>query len=149
MKIREYIPSFCSGFENHVSEFNTKEELLDIDWIKCEMEDNDFSGYMVDGGYLIETFNYNTDKKPSWYVIGSFDDIETGKNVKKWFPQLKYGVDFLHIFKKAAKVFGIGINEFELTLNVDYLIEMLNHMCNSYLYINNYSVSPTDLEFKI
>ncbi len=62
---------------------------------------------------------------------------------------LKYGVDFLHIFKKAAKILKFGINEFELTLDVDYLIKLLRHMCSSYLYRNNYSVYPTDLEFKI
>lgn len=62
---------------------------------------------------------------------------------------LKYGVDFLHIFKKAAKVFGFCINEYELTLDVDYLIKLLNHMCSSYLYRNNYSVLATVLEFKI
>lgn len=86
MKIREYIPGFYSGFESRISEFNTKEELLDIDWIKCEMENNDFSGYMVDGCYLMETFNYNTNKEPSWYVIGIFDDNEANNCVKKWFP---------------------------------------------------------------
>ena len=62
---------------------------------------------------------------------------------------LKYGVDFLHIFKKAAKVFGFCINESELTLDVDYLIKLLNHICSSYLYRNKYSAFTTDLEFKI
>lgn len=87
MKIRKYIPSFCSGFENYVNDFNTKEELLDIAWIKFNMINDDFSGYMVDSHYLVGTFNYNTDKKPSWYVIGSFDDNETVNCVKKWFPR--------------------------------------------------------------
>lgn len=87
MKIKEYIPNFCSGFDARVSDFSSKEDLLNIDWLKCVADYEDFSGYMVNGNYLMATYNYNTNKKPSWYVIGSFYDEETIHCVKKWFPQ--------------------------------------------------------------
>ena len=86
MKIKEYIPGYFSGFDKHASDFSTKEDLLNIDWIKCESDREGFSGYMVDGDCLVSTYNYNTNKKPSWYVIGYFDDNETVNCIKKWFP---------------------------------------------------------------
>ena len=85
MKIRRYIP-FYSSSDVCECEFSSKEDLLKINWIRYGADTEGFSGYMVSWEYLMSTFNYNTNKKPSWYPIGIFDDAETVNCVKKWFP---------------------------------------------------------------
>ena len=85
MKIRRYI-TFYSGSYDHEREFSSKEDLLNINWIKYDADTKGFSGYMLSWKYLMSTFNYNTNKKPSWCPIGIFYDAETVNCVKKWFP---------------------------------------------------------------
>ena len=86
MKIRKYIPLYCSLYD-YEREFSSKEELFNINWIKYGTDADGFSGYMVSWNYLISTYNYNSNKIPSWCPIGIFDDVETINCVKKWFPQ--------------------------------------------------------------
>lgn len=70
---------------------------------------------------------------------------------------LKYGVDFLHIFKKAAKTLGFEINEFGIELDNNILTKMLDHMCSQYCLDNTHSIQPDidpiyyplELEFEI
>ena len=85
MKIRKYNPFYGSYYDCE-GEFSSKEDLLKINWIRYGADTEGFSGYMVSWKYLMSTFNYNTNKKPSWYPIGIFDDAETVNCVKKWFP---------------------------------------------------------------
>ena len=86
MKIRRYI-TFYSGPYDHEREFSSKEDLLNINWIKYDEDTEGFLGYMVSWNYLMTTYNYNSNKIPSWYIIGIFDDVKTINCVKKWFPQ--------------------------------------------------------------
>lgn len=85
MKIRRYIP-FYSSSDVCECEFSSKEDLLNINWIKYDADTKGFSGYMLSRKYLMSTFNYNSNKVPSWNTIGIFDDVETINCVKKWFP---------------------------------------------------------------
>ena len=85
MKIRRYIP-FYSSSNVCEREFSSKEDLLNINWIKYDADTKGFSGYMLSWKYLMSTFNYNSNKIPSWNTIGIFDDEETMNCVKKWFP---------------------------------------------------------------
>lgn len=62
---------------------------------------------------------------------------------------LKYGVDFLHIYKKAAKCLGFVINEFTFPTDNDQLVKILDHMCNSYKSKHNIVLHPIDLQFEI
>lgn len=115
MKIKEYIPSYFSGFDERISYFSTKDDLLKIDLIKCEADREGFSGYMVNSNYLMSTYNYNTNKIPSWYPIGFFDNEETANCVKKWFPHwdthmivLKNG-DTIKNYALLGNIVKIGI----------------------------------------
>ena len=95
MKVHRYRPNFFEGFESKDDdkEFNTKEELLAIRWIKSwsrlPAKGDTFSGYYISGDKLMATFNYNTDKEPSWYVIAILGDKESLETTSSWFPKWK------------------------------------------------------------
>ena len=86
MKIRKYNPLYGSYYDCE-REFSSKEDLLNINWIRYGADTEGFSGYMVSWNYLMTTYNYNSNKIPSWYPFGIFDDVGTINCVKKWFPQ--------------------------------------------------------------
>lgn len=75
-KIKQYRPAYFSGFENQVNNFNSIDELLNIDWIKNFTEYKDFfrlSISLADGftteHHLMAEYKNGED----WYVVGSID----------------------------------------------------------------------------
>lgn len=96
MKIKQYIPDFCSGFTPKEATFNTKEEFLNIDWIQdwvVNMNTPDtgvFTGFMVAGvHYLVATYNYGyqPNMKGNWKHVAVAQDPETIDCLHKWFPK--------------------------------------------------------------
>ena len=90
MKIKQYRPAYFEGFKNEINEFATKEDILNIEWIKEWQKDapgSKFTGFFVSKHYLLATFNYNTNQKATWWVVGIFLDDEGNKAANEWFPQ--------------------------------------------------------------
>ena len=114
MKIRRYI-TFYSGSYDHEREFSSKEDLLNINWIKYDEDTEGFSGYMVSGNYLMTTYNYNSNKIPSWYIIGIFDDMETINCVKKWFPQWRSP---MYVMKNGDTVEVNSLRDNEIRISI-------------------------------
>ena len=75
-KIKQYRPAYFSGFENQVNNFNSIDELINIDWIKNFTEDKDFFRLSISlaGGFTTKHHLMAEYKNgESWYVVGSID----------------------------------------------------------------------------
>lgn len=120
MKIYQYRPAFFDGFTNDVKEFNTKEELLSIEWIKSWKDEpakgDVFTGYMLSDYHLMATYNYNTRKMPSSFVIATIRDDADLKCVQKWFPAwdepayIMSNGDLVEISGKCGDDYEVRIN---------------------------------------
>lgn len=69
-KIKQHIPSFCSGIENQIDEFSNLEELKNIKWVKECSEIKDFYRFSISDKYLMVEYN----KGYVWYVLGHLDE---------------------------------------------------------------------------
>ncbi len=65
MKAIQYRPTFYSGFTNKEVEFDTVEELLNIDFVKSWSEDKGFCRYSLSGDHLMAEFNNGK----NWWVV--------------------------------------------------------------------------------
>lgn len=74
-KITQCRPSFFEGFENEVIEFNTLEELLNIEWVKSfSTMDKTFTNYSI-GSFNKLIAEYFTDEgRRSYLVIGTLEN---------------------------------------------------------------------------
>lgn len=119
MKIHQYRPTFFEGFENEIKEFNTKEELLAIKWVKSWKDDpgdaGEFSGYMLSNNHLVATYNYNSKRQPRWFVIASFDECDL-QTVRDWFPAwgepayIMTNGDLCEVVSKCGADYEVRIN---------------------------------------
>jgi hypothetical protein len=70
MKITRYFPGFASGFDDEpiVAEFNSVDELMEIEWVKNWSKLSPWRGsrYSISGRYLMADF-YNPRE---WWVVG-------------------------------------------------------------------------------
>ena len=78
MTIKEYIPSFVSGFENKIVKFSTMKELLEIDFVKSWSKDKGFLEYQLSENSLMAIFSDG-----NFYVIGDIDDI-SNIDLQEW-----------------------------------------------------------------
>ena len=53
--IKQYRPAYFSGFENQVNNFNSIDELLNIDWVKKFTEDKHFFMFSISLAEKFET----------------------------------------------------------------------------------------------
>jgi hypothetical protein len=84
-KITQYRPAFFSGFENEKVEFDTIEELLNIDFVKGWSTDPGFFQYSLSydicwDSQLKLMVEFKNESKMEWWVIGfisadSYDEI--------------------------------------------------------------------------
>jgi len=92
MKVEQHIPASFSGFNRAKEEFNTIDELLNIDWIKKFAERDDFYRFS-----LARDKNSNSDKPQhvlmveykkglEWWVIAYIrdKDISGIKDLPEW-----------------------------------------------------------------
>jgi len=73
--IDQYRPAFFTGFENAKVEFKTKDELLNIEWVKAFAETPRFHQFSVsryDHGQHVLMAEYREGKE--WWVVGYLDD---------------------------------------------------------------------------
>lgn len=89
--IRQRIPAFFSGIEPDIVEFNTQDELLEIDFVRNfsidrrfgeETPDEYFHQYSLSGNNLMAEVNGGK----SWFVIGTLDDTSM-LNLPEWIPK--------------------------------------------------------------
>jgi hypothetical protein len=89
MKIRQHRPSYFTGFENSEMEFNTRQELLEIPWVKRFSEPSDFYGYFVSmsksettTATLMALYDWNDEYFgcTRWYVIGFLTETDVLPN---------------------------------------------------------------------
>lgn len=83
MKIIQHFPSYCDGFEPEQAEFNSTEELLNIEWVKSFSEHKDFYRYSVsDGNHLMAEYEQGY----KWWVIGR---LSPTTDLPKWEAKYK------------------------------------------------------------
>jgi hypothetical protein len=96
-KIKQYRPSFFSGFENEDIEFNSVEELLAIDWVK------NFANESNQPQPKFHQFSISELEHPSdelkyllmaeykegteWYVVGYINATEIINTLPTWKPK--------------------------------------------------------------
>ncbi len=81
-RLIQHIPSYCSGFEREVIEFDSLQELLDHDFIKNFVDgflNFKFIRFSIEGKYgppyslMVE--HYDEDEtKEKWLVVGYLDE---------------------------------------------------------------------------
>ena len=88
-KITQYYPTFYTGFEPKTVEFNTQEELLNIDWVKSWSKEKNFYRYSIilndepDGR---STLMAEYDNGEKWYVMAFIDDA-SNLTLPEWSEQ--------------------------------------------------------------
>ncbi len=94
-KIHQYRPMFFDGYDNQINEFNSIDELLNIDWVKNfslgmdEKPNPHFHKYSIsDDGRPTLMAEFEDGK--TWYVIGFIDDIEPVKDLPPWRPKTNH-----------------------------------------------------------
>ena len=88
MKIRQHIPSCCSGVTPNEAEFTTVEELLEIDWVKLAKEDKDFYRFSFsfrDEPDIFSALMLELNEGKFWWVIG-YVPFENAKQLKDKLP---------------------------------------------------------------
>ncbi len=77
MKVKRRFPNFSSGFEETEHEVNSKEELLELKWIKSLHDMNGWMGlyyspktYADNPDYLMSLSKNDIDDKILYFVIG-------------------------------------------------------------------------------
>jgi len=73
-RVKEYIPSICEVRElPEPVEYKTKEDLLELDFIKRWAEDPEFYKFSYDGNHLLAELSEGY----HWYVIAIVEGVET------------------------------------------------------------------------
>jgi len=88
-KFTEHRPGFVSGFENHSYEFETKEELLDIEYIKQWANDSEFHRFSIRKDYSDvpgkeHVLIAEIDKGQEWWRVGYISQTEVVNEFPKW-----------------------------------------------------------------
>jgi len=92
--IIQYRPAFFSGYENETREFNSLDELLQIEWVASWTEYEDF--------YRFSICKHSRDKHPytlivelnegfKWLVIGFIDNDSYIDKLPNWIAKYKGG----------------------------------------------------------
>ena len=81
MKVTQHRPAFFEGFENEVIEVNTKEELLNIKFIKNFSEQPNFYRYSITDNCLMAEF----ENGKKWWVVAHLEDFDS-LDLPKWQP---------------------------------------------------------------
>jgi len=74
--IKQYRPAYFSGYENKTNNFNSLDELLNIEWVKSFSEYKDFFRFSIeiaDEREKNHTLLAEYKNGESWYVIGFID----------------------------------------------------------------------------
>ena len=82
--IKQYKPAFFTGFKKAEVQFETKEELLNIDWVKNFSDPiygmNHFHQFSVSNGILMAEY----DNGGHWHVVGFITDSEVINEFPVW-----------------------------------------------------------------
>lgn len=93
-KLKRRYPAFIDGFEETAHEFETIEELMEIDWVKHVSEQPDFYRFSISRhkpvkdlspslfpvGFLMAEMKEGS----KHYAIGKFMEIDDNLNLPKW-----------------------------------------------------------------
>lgn len=83
--IKQYRPDFMSGWKNEEIQFETKEELLNIDWVnnftKPQFGIDTFYRFSISKGYVLMA---EYEEGQAWYVVGYISDSEVINQFPKW-----------------------------------------------------------------
>ena len=90
MKIRQHIPNYFEGFDPKESEFDTKEELLKIPWVKNWSKEHTFYQFSLSIHEIDHTkalLMAELEKGTEWWVVGylfgSKEELEN-LSLPKW-----------------------------------------------------------------
>ena len=97
MKAEQYRPNFFSGFEQSKNDFNTTEELLNIEWVKSFKEDPNFHQFSItrdESGILDKpqhTLMAEYENGFKWWVVAFIrdKDISGIKDLPEWISKHK------------------------------------------------------------
>ena len=85
MKIKENIPGFVDGASPRQADFNTKEELLELDFVKSWSRGKGFHRFsLTDYGAGFKLLMAEFDGGKRWYVVGFIYPGETTLDFPEW-----------------------------------------------------------------
>ena len=79
IKVTQYRPAFFEGFENHIVEVDSKDELLDIEFVKGFKENPDFHRYSLSTNKLMAEYKNGEE----WWVVAFLENYE-GIDLPQW-----------------------------------------------------------------
>lgn len=88
--IKQYRPSFFSGFEIQQNRFETLEQLLNIEWVKKFSKYENFYRYSIDLAEHYETSHtlmaeYKNGNE--WWIVGFIDKKTKIKGIETFKPE--------------------------------------------------------------
>ena len=89
MKIEKYRPNFFSGFEDVYYEVNSKEELLESELCKDDVDDGYeicFSKDKEDYGCVMSIKPTNDEEGAEWWVLAIIYNAQDVATLSEWLP---------------------------------------------------------------
>ena len=93
MYIKKYRPNFFSGFEDVYYEVKSKEELLESDLCKCNIDNGFeicFSNVEEDYGLIMAIKEVKNKDGAEWWVLAIIDNEKDVKTLTEWLPDWEY-----------------------------------------------------------